>query len=102
MVKLKIIADNKYKYQYYFTLNRFDVWFPHSIRFSMRMAHIVTEVSGFSTYCTFCHDVAPPRTLLDSHYIVNPQQSYSSRWRRIMQGKIKKIIKNKKKGFLLL
>ena len=59
----------------------------------MRMAHIVTEVSGFSTYCTFCHDVAPPRTLLDSHYIVNPQQSYSSRWRRIMQGKIKKIIK---------
>ena len=23
MVKLKIIADNKYKYQYYFTLNRF-------------------------------------------------------------------------------
>ena len=29
------------------------------------MAHIVTEVSGFSTYCTFCHDVAPPRTLLD-------------------------------------
>lgn len=34
----------------------FNVGFPHFIGSSMRMAHITTEMSAFSTHCTFCHD----------------------------------------------
>ena len=37
--------------------NRLDVWLEHSVWSSMRMAHIVSEMSAFSTYCTLCHDL---------------------------------------------
>ena len=40
----------------YFNFYGFDVRFPHFVRSSMRMTHIVSEMSSFFTNSTFCHD----------------------------------------------
>src|SRR5699024_1628977 len=48
----------------YLNSYRFDVGFPHFVCSSMRMAHIVSEMSAFFTNCTLCHD----RSHLLKHY----------------------------------
>ena len=40
----------------YDTLYRLYIGLPDLIGTSMRMAHLISEVSALSAYCTLCHD----------------------------------------------
>ena len=40
----------------HFALNLLNVGVPDSVRSSMRMADVVTEVNALAAYITFCHD----------------------------------------------
>ena len=51
----------------------FYVRFPHFVGPSMGMAHSVAEVSGLTADRTFCHDFAPPLTVLGSLLDVLPK-----------------------------
>lgn len=48
-----------------FCLNGFYICMPNTIGSSMRMTHVVSEMSTFSTNTTFCHD----QHLLDEYSI---------------------------------
>lgn len=75
----------------YLNSYRFDVGFPHFVCSSMRMAHIVSEMSAFFTNCTLCHDrtsltyVLKPDMVIQAHNI-----DYSNRFGLFLQVKNEK------------
>ena len=49
-----------------FHSDRLDIRLPDVVRSSMRMAHIVSEVSCLVTNCTPCHDLHLPSSIVGS------------------------------------